>query len=711
MKTNRRRKTAKIPLALLVCLFAFLLPQSARAQGGILSGGIIVISSSGRPVGGATVTVCNVADNGIPCTQTISIYQDPALTIPAANPGQTDGNGNFIVFAAPGSYHYTVTGNGVKTTGQPFSTTALCTGSCPVAPQVFYAPVKCDNSTNITSSLNSFISTVTSSGTIPIKLILPGGTCLVSSNVQLPDNFWLAGSGVSNTTIKQISGTNDVTHPILVASGTNGNVTITDLTIDGNKAGQTNGACLIGNSQTGDMHNFTLIRSTLMNAWRAAVCLAVPSPHLVRDFKISDNTFTNNSTATTQGQDQAVLPVLGTVWGDIGVAAPFGGIISHNSSTGSQSNFTIFGTNGLNPVGHLVIDHNTVTGAMGFGVALGGGIIGNRGFGTDDVIDHNYFNMPNSRENIIDLAWWNSNLVTGNMIFSGLCDFCSGIGDAPPSTGTVISDNSIIANFSQPVPGLCIGNGGNVNITDNYCDGGGIGLQLASNTLVDGAVVEGNTVLNARPGNPGLQVLVSGGSTISNVIIKGNHFYDDQTPHTQTYGMTFGVVGATTGYSNFTIEGNDVRNNLLGGVLNNTSGATGMVIRGNPGYDPLTDNPVDIIGGGNISQTPIYTVPTVAGSFMYRVSVTGGVSRSTSVSSTAPTVNITYTDADTNVLRTIPVVPANASANSTQTTTYNTMFPIYANTATAIGYNTTGYASSGTPTMQYSLHIRIEVVN
>jgi hypothetical protein len=99
-------------------------PSLALAQGGLLTGNITVISSSGRPVAGATVTVCNIADNGVPCTQTVSIFQDPALSIPAANPGVTDGNGNFVAFASAGNYHYTITGNGVSTVGQPYTTMA-----------------------------------------------------------------------------------------------------------------------------------------------------------------------------------------------------------------------------------------------------------------------------------------------------------------------------------------------------------------------------------------------------------------------------------------------------------------------------------------------------------------------------------------------------------------------------------------------------------
>lgn len=108
-------------------LFLFLTllcPSLAFAQvGGIITGGIIVLSSSGRPIAGATVTVCNVADMGVPCTQLVNIFKDAALTIPAANPGTTDANGNFVAFATPSVYHYTVTGSGVTTAGQPFTAT------------------------------------------------------------------------------------------------------------------------------------------------------------------------------------------------------------------------------------------------------------------------------------------------------------------------------------------------------------------------------------------------------------------------------------------------------------------------------------------------------------------------------------------------------------------------------------------------------------
>ena len=124
MKTNRWRNAQRIAPVLLLCLFAFLLPKEARAQsGGIITSGIIVLSSSGHPVAGATVTVCNVADNGVPCTQTVNIFQDANLTIPALNPGKTDANGNFVAFATPGVYHFTVSGNGVTLNGQPFMAT------------------------------------------------------------------------------------------------------------------------------------------------------------------------------------------------------------------------------------------------------------------------------------------------------------------------------------------------------------------------------------------------------------------------------------------------------------------------------------------------------------------------------------------------------------------------------------------------------------
>jgi len=107
----------------LFLLFSLLLTATcAMAQGGpVLSSGIVVLGSTGRPVAGATVTFCTSGATGVPCSPTITVYSDAGLTTPTTNPQFTDGNGNVTVFAASGNYKFTVTGGGVSLTGQPFT--------------------------------------------------------------------------------------------------------------------------------------------------------------------------------------------------------------------------------------------------------------------------------------------------------------------------------------------------------------------------------------------------------------------------------------------------------------------------------------------------------------------------------------------------------------------------------------------------------------
>jgi hypothetical protein len=50
------------------------------------------------------------------------------LGTPTTNPQVSDGLGNVIVYAAPGTYKFTVTGQGVSTTGQPFTATVAGSG-------------------------------------------------------------------------------------------------------------------------------------------------------------------------------------------------------------------------------------------------------------------------------------------------------------------------------------------------------------------------------------------------------------------------------------------------------------------------------------------------------------------------------------------------------------------------------------------------------
>lgn len=69
------------------------------------------------PIPGAQIYVCSGVYAGTACNAgtAVTVYQDPALTVPYANPLGADTQGNFSFWAAAGNYFYTVSGAGAVT--------------------------------------------------------------------------------------------------------------------------------------------------------------------------------------------------------------------------------------------------------------------------------------------------------------------------------------------------------------------------------------------------------------------------------------------------------------------------------------------------------------------------------------------------------------------------------------------------------------------
>ena len=110
-------------------LLVMVLPSLVRAQG--VSVPIPpVMTVNGFPRAGATLSVCNVPVNAVPCTNYASVYADLPLTQlinQSTTPLKTDGLGNAPIFyIAPGNYAYTVSGAGITTPQGPFPVTAAC---------------------------------------------------------------------------------------------------------------------------------------------------------------------------------------------------------------------------------------------------------------------------------------------------------------------------------------------------------------------------------------------------------------------------------------------------------------------------------------------------------------------------------------------------------------------------------------------------------
>lgn len=62
-------------------------------------------SSTPQPIPGLTITVCAIGAAGVPCSPTVSVFSDQALTLPISTL-QTNGDGLFPFWISAGSYQY-----------------------------------------------------------------------------------------------------------------------------------------------------------------------------------------------------------------------------------------------------------------------------------------------------------------------------------------------------------------------------------------------------------------------------------------------------------------------------------------------------------------------------------------------------------------------------------------------------------------------------
>lgn len=98
--------------AVMVLALVALAAPRASAQGSRKDD--VAFGANGRPLAGATITVCTSGATGSPCSPLATLYTDATLTVPSPNPFQADGLGNYHFYALPGRYVLQISGSGMN---------------------------------------------------------------------------------------------------------------------------------------------------------------------------------------------------------------------------------------------------------------------------------------------------------------------------------------------------------------------------------------------------------------------------------------------------------------------------------------------------------------------------------------------------------------------------------------------------------------------
>jgi hypothetical protein len=462
--------------------------------------------------------------------------------------------------------------------------------TCIINP-VFATGMKCDGLTDDSAALQAALTSAANPGLGNATLIMPPGTCIVDpgATVRISSSIWLQGAGRFGTTLKRKNSSTG-TQMLLISSD---GVTLSDFALDGNKGGT--GISSPSDSVATDraLSKLTIQRMRFVNSTNSDVAsYVIGAGNFPTDWLITDSEFDNQGNPFS---DCAISFACANLF----IQQPLRLRIIGNRSDSSQ-NFAFFRS--YPGGGQVDVGQNIITNIEGFGVALGGGVLGSAGA---HIHDNFIISSPTEQDNLVDLAFWSDFTVDHNFLHYtggfpssiGLPTGC--IGDAPPANHGEVDANTCYLSpiLSTNVVGISLG-GNDISITNNFVQGAttaGISVDVYTQAPSKGVRVIGNTTKNNSQQTPGANAgiglyLQPGGpnlAAISDVIIRGNHSYDDQPVKTQGYGIGIGLAGQTTGYSNIIMEGNDVAGNLHGGVLNNASSFTGFVIRNNFGHNPV----------------------------------------------------------------------------------------------------------------------------
>jgi len=446
--------------------------------------------------------------------------------------------------------------------------------------------MKCDGITDDSAALQSSLNAAQSTAGVA-TVIMPPGTCLIdpAAKVTINASLWLQGAGKYGTTIKRKDFSSGKEILLLAAD----DITLSDFGFDGNKQGTGITTSTDSIATAAPVAGITVQRMRFTNSTGSDVLSAANGAGLFNTrWLISDSDFEN------QGDPNCGVTIR---CGNILIQQPLDVRVIGNHSDNSE-HFALFSSypgSGLVEVGN-----NTILNVDGFGIGLGGGVVGSAGA----HIHHNFITTTTTDPfNLVDLAFWSDFTVDHNVLHhngqlttEAAPNGC--VADFPPANHGVIDANECFAEPTTTiaVTGIAVG-GSDTTISNNFvegCSSAGIAFTIASTGPQTGAKIIGNTTKNNSSGLPGVHAgidlyLAPGAgnlAAVSDVLIQNNHSYDDQPKKTQAYGIGVGLFGLDTNYTNIVIEGNDVAGNLKSGIQINAA-VQGLVVRNNLGFNPV----------------------------------------------------------------------------------------------------------------------------
>ena len=477
--------------------------------------------------------------------------------------------------------------------------------ACTINP-VFAIGMKCDGVTDDSAALQAALNGASDPALGNAKVILPPGTCIIdpASVITINSGLWLQGAGRYGTRLKRKDSSAGGALLTFNADG----ITLSDFAIDGNKGGTGITAPADSINVIAPSDDVAITRMRFLNATASDINSTAQIPGIfVSNWIINDNDFDN------EGTSDCGLSIL---CGNILIHQPLNVKVLGNRSDSSQ-HFVLFSS--VPGGGQVDVGNNVLTRLNGFGVALGGGPIGSAGA----HIHHNFMSsLQSDAFNLIDVAIWYDYTVDHNILYhNGQATTqdapTSCIADFPPAYHGVIDGNVCHATGTPSVniAGISVG-GDDVVISNNFVDGAsgtGITYVIGAASPIRGVRIIGNTVKNNSQRVPGaaagIELYLASNppdlAGLSDVVISGNHSYDDQPNKTQGYGIGVTLFDKTTNIYNIVIENNDVAGNLNAGILNRSQFLTSLVIRNNFGYNPVgvVTPPVFPAPGGPITNT------------------------------------------------------------------------------------------------------------